>query len=308
MYTLYAQNMSDLQQLTGLFDAHMEPLLQNLDGFYQQNGHSKDLQEIGDYLQVCRWPFRRLEYSFVLDALLDFLKPGSRFLDAGCGVTPLAHVFAARGVAAQGCDFREEVIDHLNRLHLEEVYQSKVDLSAEDLSRLSYADETFDAIACVSVLEHIPSPQDQAAVKEMLRVLKPGGWLVLTVDYIPPFPEGNPAKSRYLLSRLFFLLNAGRIDDFTSIISRKTAARSAVKQGKASFSRSANQCFEPRHLESDIFPHLSGKQIASRLSFQEGFAPFSHNQIRQFWSLEDDLFNHQGKRYVLPAAVIIEKG
>src|SRR5207244_1217521 len=48
---------------------------------------------------------------------------------------------------------------------------------AADLTRLPYADRTFDAIVCGWVLEHLPDPQ--AGLSELARVLQPGGKLLL---------------------------------------------------------------------------------------------------------------------------------
>lgn len=46
-----------------------------------------------------------------------------------------------------------------------------------DLTRLPYRDEEFDALICNNVLEHVPD--DQAAMRELARVLKPGGWVII---------------------------------------------------------------------------------------------------------------------------------
>jgi hypothetical protein len=48
-----------------------------------------------------------------------------------------------------------------------------------DITNIPYEDNTFDAILCSHVLEHIPD--DRQAMKELLRVLKPGGWAILQV-------------------------------------------------------------------------------------------------------------------------------
>lgn len=48
-----------------------------------------------------------------------------------------------------------------------------------DITRLPFAEETFHAILCVHVLEHIPG--DRQALRELARVLKPGGWAILQV-------------------------------------------------------------------------------------------------------------------------------
>jgi hypothetical protein len=48
-----------------------------------------------------------------------------------------------------------------------------------DITRLAFRDDCFDAVLCVHVLEHIPD--DARALREILRVIRPGGWAVLQV-------------------------------------------------------------------------------------------------------------------------------
>lgn len=55
-------------------------------------------------------------------------------------------------------------------------------LEVQDATRLGYADDTFDSVVCISVLEHVGRGQDARALSEMWRVLKPGGMLHLTTD------------------------------------------------------------------------------------------------------------------------------
>lgn len=57
-----------------------------------------------------------------------------------------------------------------------------LDLAVEDATALSFPDETFDNVACISVLEHVGRGKDSLAMAEFWRVLKPGGGLVLTTD------------------------------------------------------------------------------------------------------------------------------
>lgn len=48
-----------------------------------------------------------------------------------------------------------------------------------DIARSPFCDGSFDAIICNHVLEHVPN--DGAAMREILRLLKPGGWALLQV-------------------------------------------------------------------------------------------------------------------------------
>ncbi len=58
-----------------------------------------------------------------------------------------------------------------------------VDYSGEDIQQLSFPSESFAAILCNHVLEHVPD--DRQALMETARVLKPGGVAVFTIpgDY-----------------------------------------------------------------------------------------------------------------------------
>ena len=57
-----------------------------------------------------------------------------------------------------------------------------LDLRVEDARALSFAAGSFDAVACVSVIEHVEGDGDAAAMAEMWRVLRPGGVLHLTTN------------------------------------------------------------------------------------------------------------------------------
>lgn len=48
-----------------------------------------------------------------------------------------------------------------------------------DITALCFGDETFDVVLCNHVLEHVPD--DRQAMREIVRVLRPGGWAILQV-------------------------------------------------------------------------------------------------------------------------------
>jgi ubiquinone/menaquinone biosynthesis C-methylase UbiE len=50
-----------------------------------------------------------------------------------------------------------------------------------DITATSYADATFDAVTCLSVVEH--GVNIEAYFREMARIVKPGGLLVTSTDY-----------------------------------------------------------------------------------------------------------------------------
>lgn len=71
----------------------------------------------------------------------------------------------------------EDTNIHLNTLGLSE----RASLASHDATCLPYENNSFDVVTSISVIEHIPDDGDSLAVKEMWRVLKPGGKMVITV-------------------------------------------------------------------------------------------------------------------------------
>ena len=58
-----------------------------------------------------------------------------------------------------------------------------------DISEIPFESESFDAIICIHVLEHVEN--DRKAIKELFRILKPGGWSLISVpiDFSRPTYE-----------------------------------------------------------------------------------------------------------------------
>ena len=68
----------------------------------------------------------------------------------------------------------------------------------EDVTRCTLASRSFDGVVAVEVIEHLVD--DQAFVRQIERVLRPGGWAFLTTpngDYIPLEPGSNPDHQRH---------------------------------------------------------------------------------------------------------------
>ena len=120
---------------------------------------------------------RRLRAMFADDLQL---RAGDRVLDVGCGSGRLAMVFAARVApsgSVDGIDAAAEMIKlattRARRHGLPAHFQ------AAFAQRLPFADASFDAVACTLALHHVAEDDQQTAVAEMHRVLKPGGRLLI---------------------------------------------------------------------------------------------------------------------------------
>ena len=113
---------------------------------------------------------------------------GLRILDAGCGGSDFPFYLASIGNRVCGVDSLGSPGGKgqfgLNR-SLCGKWKVNVELRLEDIRKMTWADRSFDRVFCISVLEHLESAQAVSlAMRELGRVLAPGGLLVVTVDYL----------------------------------------------------------------------------------------------------------------------------
>jgi SAM-dependent methyltransferase len=96
---------------------------------------------------------------------------GRRVLEIGCGNGADGVMFAAHGAQYTGCDLTDEALDATRRHLSIEGLEGK--LQPENAERLSFADASFDIVYSYGVLHHSPAPA--SALREVHRVLRPGG-------------------------------------------------------------------------------------------------------------------------------------
>jgi SAM-dependent methyltransferase len=88
-----------------------------------------------------------------------------------------------------------------------------VDIVA-DATALPFPDDTFEGAICECLLEHVPEPKK--VVKEMVRVLKPGGTIFLSVPFIYPFHGCPNDFYRWTLTGMKNLCDAGETVEIRS--------------------------------------------------------------------------------------------
>lgn len=114
--------------------------------------------------------------------VIKFLKgalPAGTVLDAGCGNGNLAIKIAKQGYQVEGVELSPGLVktaeEKIAKLGLDE----KVKILRGNLTDLKFPQESFDAVVCSEVLEHIKD--HKRVVKNFYRVLKPGGACIITV-------------------------------------------------------------------------------------------------------------------------------
>jgi ubiquinone/menaquinone biosynthesis C-methylase UbiE len=118
-------------------------------------------------------------YELAFDRIVQELRatPNSSILDAGCGYGYHAIRLARRGLAVTGVDFSPVALraarSNIDAAHV----GAPIKLQQGDLLKLHFADGSFDSVNCWGVLMHIP--EVETALRELARVLRPGGRLAL---------------------------------------------------------------------------------------------------------------------------------
>lgn len=151
----------------------MKPVdTQNIGDFFSEMAINRDSNLAADPV---------LEYEQVVRhrQLMEFLSPkqGEKILDVGCGNARDLRYLAHCKTDCTGIDISQGMLDEARR-DLEKSGITSIKLEINDVTQLSYADATFDKAFASEVMEHIP--EWETGVKNMARVLKPGGTLVLT--------------------------------------------------------------------------------------------------------------------------------
>jgi SAM-dependent methyltransferase len=123
-----------------------------------------------------------------VERLTDVLepRPGERILEVGPGTghfaLPVARAILPGGVLA-GLDLQQEMLDEVS-LRAGERQVENVELRQGDATALPYDASSFDAAYLVTVLGEIPD--QAAALRELRRVLRPGGRLVFGETVLDP--------------------------------------------------------------------------------------------------------------------------
>jgi SAM-dependent methyltransferase len=115
-------------------------------------------------------------------------------LDMGCFNSEVLWSLARLGYRnLAGCD--------LDQRCLAGPFAGTIQYSVQDLTRTSFADASFRAISCISVMEH--GVDEARFLAEARRLLAPGGYLVISTDYWPKSIPTSEVQAFGLPWRIF---------------------------------------------------------------------------------------------------------
>lgn len=175
-------------------------------------------------------------------------------LDVGCGAGYATFALAERDYRVEGIDPARAMVDLARARIAGAGLESSARIHLGDVHALSFPDETFGLIIALGVLPWLPSIK--APLDEMARVLKPGGYLIASVD------------NRWGLHRFFEpLMNPllQPVKEVAKSMLRRSGQRGSVQHVPRTYSHSVLEC--DSQLDAAGLKKLDGISL--------GFGPFT---------------------------------
>jgi SAM-dependent methyltransferase len=141
------------------------------------------------------------------------LRPGERVLDLGCGAGRHAFEMYRRGADVIAFDQDADELAGVRDLFVamreagEVPEGAEADVKEGDALALPFGDGEFDRVVAAEILEHVPD--DLTAIRELVRVTRPGGTVALTV------PRWFPEAVNWMLSKEYHDVPGGHIRIYT---------------------------------------------------------------------------------------------
>jgi ubiquinone/menaquinone biosynthesis C-methylase UbiE len=126
--------------------------------------------------------------------IFKFFKGRKRILDAGCGDGLFIEFATKKGLRCEGFDNNIDLLSQCKKKGMKVRY-------ANFAEKLPYMDNSFDAIHFSNVIEHLHEPE--FALYELIRVLKPGGIIIVTVPEIDRLYWGDWTHVRPFTKQTF---------------------------------------------------------------------------------------------------------
>jgi SAM-dependent methyltransferase len=148
------------------------------EGFYNDFFNDNDVEVMasgGDLRRRCRG-------EVLASAARSHMPQDAKVLDVGCGTGDnLRYVLRDQAVFF-GLEYAERTAAIARR-----ILKGRADISVGSATAIPFGNDEFDLVLCIEVLEHID--KDNEACREIARILKPGGALILSLPYRHWFPS-----------------------------------------------------------------------------------------------------------------------
>lgn len=195
---------------------------------------------------------------FVTKETKRVLHADARIVDAGCGIGATVYGLSRAGFDAHGIDYSEETVNAIRAFH------PHLHIDVADVRNMPFDDGSLDGVWSLGVIEHFFDGFD-AVIDESYRVLRPGGYLFLTVPVISPlksllirlrcYPDFDPVDRNHFFQFAFR----------KNFIVRQITSRGFVFERSCKQSGSFGLSEDLPTLANIIFPKIDGQSLPARI-------------------------------------------
>ncbi|MBI4095224.1 MAG: methyltransferase domain-containing protein [DPANN group archaeon] len=112
-----------------------------------------------------------------LNKFMNYVRPGRKILDVGCGSGKYMKWLLACGFDAIGIDFSKNILDEARQR------VPSGDFRLMDMRKLKFKDNSFDGVVSTASLLHIPKKQASGVLEDFKRVMKNKSIILISVKY-----------------------------------------------------------------------------------------------------------------------------
>ena len=150
-----------------------------METFWSRSWKTVDPKRIEEYIaHMCMEP----------DEIISFLKDHhiQNVCDAGCGCGIYTARLLYHGFTVSGFDISEDAVK------IAKTHASKADLKTANALSTGYPTSHFDAVVSIDVLDHMSLADAAYTLRELYRIVKPGGFICFTLDAMDEEYEKEP--------------------------------------------------------------------------------------------------------------------
>ncbi len=222
----------------------------------------------------------------------------ARVLEIGCGAGFMTAALAKRGFVIKAIDHAQTMVDLTIEHAKQKGILNQISACTGDIHELSYEDQTFDLIIALGV---IPWLHDlKKALTEIVRVAKPGGYVVVTMDNIQRAttildPKTFPpiAHIRWLIKRK--LERAGLLSSYNLWVNAPPYSQHSPKEFKKNLYHAGLTVMKSTSVGFGPFTFFGHRLFSERVGIK------IHQKLQEYADSSYPFFRSTGSQYIVLA-------